>query len=54
VSRTKDGAQIDWSLPLEGKYSSNLASVQKDGSIIGIGIGTENKILQLWVVPPYE
>jgi hypothetical protein len=48
IQRTADGAEVEWSLPVEGVVTTNLAAVPlEDGRVI-VGIGREDGVLRLW------
>lgn len=48
IRRTDEAAEVAWTLPLDGRLSSNLsAAVGGDGQII-LGAGLENGTLRLW------
>jgi hypothetical protein len=49
LRRTGDRAELVWSLSLDGRISTNLAAVTISNGRIGVGVGTENNILRLWV-----
>ncbi len=45
IRRTPDGAAVVWSLPLDGRMTTNLGAVTLPDGSIAIGIGQENGIL---------
>jgi len=49
VRRSNRGADIVWSLPLGSEYSSNIAAISNYDGLIGLGIGTVDRILRLWL-----
>lgn len=49
VRRTVQGAEMVWSLPLDGTHTTNLAAVTYPGGEIGLGAGTSQGILRLWL-----
>lgn len=46
IRRTVDGAEVIWSLPLDGQMTTNLGAVTLDDGTIIVGIGLENGILR--------
>lgn len=48
VSRSDDGAVIDWALHLPDMISSNLAAVTDEDGRITLGVGLENETLWIW------
>jgi hypothetical protein len=48
ISRTDYGAEVLWTIPLDGKLSTNLAAVTtNDGQLI-VGAGREDGTLRIW------
>jgi len=48
IGRTDDGAEVIWTLPLEGRLSTNLSAVTTiDGQVI-LGVGLDSSTLRLW------
>ncbi len=48
IQRTANGAQQIWSIPIDGRMSSNLAAaVHPDGQIV-VGLGTASGTLRIW------
>lgn len=48
VERTAQGAQVEWSLPLGAKMSSNLAAVTDSQGRISVGSGLTDGSLLIW------
>ena len=49
IERSESGASVDWSLPVGGAVSSNLAAVTTpDGKII-LGVGCQDGHLRIWL-----
>ncbi len=49
IRRTAGGAEVAWSVPLEGSISSNLAGVQLPDDSLLVGAGQDNGSLRLWL-----
>ena len=48
VQRSQSGAAIEWSLPLAGTLSTNLAATTDDRGQISVAAGLENGTLWIW------
>ncbi|MGB3717369.1 MAG: hypothetical protein WA996_23345 [Candidatus Promineifilaceae bacterium] len=48
IIRTDGGAEVSWTIPLDGKLSTNLAAVTTASGRLILGAGTEDGILRLW------
>lgn len=48
IRRTADGAEVGWTLPVEGVVNTNLAAVQLADSRVIVGLGREDGVLRLW------
>jgi hypothetical protein len=48
VRRTLTGAEVVWTLPLDGRLSTNLAAVTTSDGRIVVGAGREDGTLRLW------
>ena len=49
IRRTNEGAEIVWSISLDGKLSTNLAAVTLSGGVLALGAGLEEGVLRLWL-----
>ncbi len=49
IVRTPGGAELDWSLSLEGQLSTNLGSVTLEKGTIIVGIGRTDNVLKIWL-----
>ena len=48
VQRNADGAQVSWTLPLDGRLLTNIfASSLADGRL-AVGVGLDNNVLRVW------
>jgi hypothetical protein len=48
IQRSLRGADIDWTLPIEGRIVTNLAAVTLSDSHILVGVGRDDSILRIW------
>ena len=48
IRRTADGAEVAWTVPMNGRLSTNLAAVQLANGQLAIGAGREDGILRVW------
>jgi hypothetical protein len=48
IRRTADGAEVAWTMPMDGHLSTNLAGVQMANGQLAIGAGREDGILRVW------
>ena len=48
IHRTLDGAEVEWSLSLDSKITTNIGTVTLSGERIAMGLGLENGILRIW------
>ena len=51
IRRTDEGAEVAWTLPIDGKISTNLAAVTSDSGGLALGVGREDAILLVWPAP---
>ncbi len=49
IRRTNEGAETAWSIPLDGRLSTNLAAVTLPDGILALGVGLEEGLLRLWL-----
>jgi hypothetical protein len=50
ICKQQNAAVAVWSLPLDGHNATNLAAVALKGSKIGVGVGTDQNNLRLWIL----
>jgi hypothetical protein len=48
IRRTTGGAEVAWSLPVEGKVSTNIAAVMLDDGGLAVAVGREDDVLRVW------
>jgi hypothetical protein len=48
INRTDAGAEVAWTIPLDGRLSTNLAAVTTASGRLILGAGTETGTLRLW------
>ena len=48
IRRTADGAEVAWTIPVDGKVSSNLGVVTLGDGRLAVGIGREDGTLRIW------
>lgn len=48
ISRTANGAEVAWTIPLDGRLSTNLAAVTTASGQLILGAGREDGTLRLW------
>jgi hypothetical protein len=51
IRRTSDGAEVAWTLPIDGKVSTNLAAVATGSGGLMLGVGREDGVLLVWPAP---
>ena len=51
IRRTEEGAEIAWTLPIDGKVSTNLAAVSSDSGGLTLGVGRDDGVLLVWPAP---
>lgn len=49
IQRIPGGAEVAWTVPLEGRLSSNLAAVTLADGTLAVGAGREEGFLRLWL-----
>ena len=49
IRRTEEGAETAWSIPLDGKLSTNLVGVTFSDGVLALGAGLEEGVLRLWL-----
>ncbi len=49
IRRTNEGAETAWSIPLDGRLSTNLAAVTLPDGVLALGAGLEEGLLRLWL-----
>jgi hypothetical protein len=49
IRRTGQGAEVIWSLPVDGAHTTNLAAVELSSGLIVIGASNEKNILRIWL-----
>ncbi len=49
IRRTNEGAETAWSIPLDGRLSTNLAAVTLPDGVMALGAGLEEGLLRLWL-----
>ncbi len=49
IRRTDEGAETAWSIPLDGKLSTNLVGVTFSDGVLALGVGLEEGVLRLWL-----
>lgn len=48
IRRTAEGAEVNWTIPIGGRATTNIAAVTTaDGSLI-IGVGRQDDVLRIW------
>ncbi len=48
IQRTADGADVAWSLPVEGVVVTNLAAITLPDGRLAAGVGRGDGVLRLW------
>nr|ABZ06289.1 putative FG-GAP repeat protein [uncultured marine microorganism HF4000_008B14] len=48
IRRTEEGAEVAWTLPIDGKVSTNLAAVSSDSGGLTLGVGRNDGVLLVW------
>lgn len=48
IRRTEDGAQVAWTVPLNGQLRTNLAAVTQADDSLALGVGLEEGTLRIW------
>ena len=51
IRRTSDGAEVAWTLPIDGKVSTNMAAVPSGSGGLMLGLGREDGVLLVWPGP---
>jgi len=51
IRRTLDGAEVAWTLPIDGKVSTNIAAVTAGSGGLMLGAGREDDVLLVWPAP---
>ena len=51
IRRTSDGAEVAWTLPIDGKVSTNMAAVTSGSGGLMLGVGREDGVLLVWPGP---
>lgn len=51
IRRTPDGAEVAWTLPIDGKVSTNMAAVATGSGGLMLGVGREDGVLLVWPSP---
>ena len=51
IRRTEEGAEIAWTLPIDGKVSTNLAAVPSNSGGLTLGVGRDDGVLLVWPAP---
>ena len=51
IRRTKEGSEVAWTLPIDGKVSTYLAAVSSDSGGLTLGVGREDGVLLVWPAP---
>ena len=51
IRRTLDGAEVAWTLPIDGKVSTNIAAVTTGSGGLMLGAGSEDGVLPVWPAP---
>jgi len=49
IKRNATGADVEWTIPLGGRLSTNLAAVTLADGRLAVGIGREDGVLRLWL-----
>ena len=51
IRRTLDGAEVAWTLPIDGNVSTNVAAVTAGSGGLMLGAGREDGVLLVWPAP---
>ena len=51
IRRTLGGAEVAWTLPIDGKVSTNMAAVMTGSGGLMLGVGREDGVLLVWPEP---
>lgn len=49
IQLTVEGAQVVWSLPVDGVATSNLAAISANGRSLALAVGTEDGRIRVWL-----
>jgi hypothetical protein len=49
ISRTVEGAEVTWSVPVGGRITTNIAAVKLTDEKFVVGVGNSEKMLRLWI-----
>ena len=52
IRRSGDGAEVAWTLPVDGLVSTNLAGVTLADGNLAVGVGRDDGTLRLWLPGP--
>ncbi len=51
VARTAAGAEVAWTVPLDGSLATNLAAVELPGGGLELAAGRDDRVLRVWPAP---
>lgn len=54
LRRSMAGVEVAWTLPVDGRVSTNLAAVPEADGRVSVGVGREDRVLRLWLAAPPE
>jgi len=49
IQRTTEGAEVVWSLPIDGQMNTNLGAITLNNGMIIIGLGRMDNIFKIWL-----
>jgi hypothetical protein len=52
IRRTQGGAEVAWTIPIDGRVVTNLAAVTLSNGTLAVGVGREDGVLRLWLPEP--
>ena len=52
IRRTRDGAEVVWTISVGGRVATNLAVVPLSDGSLAVGVGRDDGVLRLWLPQP--